>query len=70
MVDAARYLGLNTSGTIVRGTNPDNIVVTVGVKDLIVIVTPDATLVADKNDEESIRRITGLLEQRGWKEYL
>ncbi len=70
VIDAARYLGLDTSGTIVRGTNSDNIVVTVGVKDLIVIVTPDATLVADKHDEESIRRITGLLEDRGWKEYL
>ena len=29
--------------------------VTVGVDDLIVIVTPDATLVANKNDEESVR---------------
>jgi len=70
VVDAARHLGLNTSGSIVRSTNRDQLVVTVGVKDLIVIVTPDATLVAEKNDEESIRGVTRLLEDRAWDEYL
>ena len=37
---------------------------------LIVIVTPDATLVADKNNEESIRQVTKALEERGLEEYL
>lgn len=70
VVDAARHLLLDTAGTIVRSTDPTHVVVTVGVKDLIVIVTPDATLVADKRDEESIRQVTRQLEERGWTEYL
>ena len=70
VVDASRYLGIDTSGSIIRAGDERHVVVTVGVKDLIVIVTPDATLVADKNDEESIRKVTKALEERGWKECL
>ena len=70
VIHADRHLEIGTSGTIVRGTDPDHVVVTVGLKDMIVIVTPDATLVANKHDEEAIRRITGLLKERGWTEHL
>lgn len=70
VVDAARYLGFDTSGSIIRASDDRHVVVTVGAKDLIVIVTPDATLVADKNDEESIRQVTKALEERGLEEYL
>ena len=64
-----RHLGLGTSGTIVR-TNDQHLVVTLGLKDCIVVHTPDATLVANKNDEESIRQVVKELESRGWEEYL
>ena len=70
VIDAPRHVGINTTGTIVRARGKDHVVVTVGVNDLIVIVTPDATLVANKNDEESIRQVTRELEERGWREYL
>jgi len=65
----AKHLGINTTGTIVRGGD-DHLLVTVGLKDCIVVHTPDATLVANKHDEESIRRVVELLEEQGWKEYL
>ena len=45
-------------------------IVTLGVSDCIVVHTPDATLVANKHDEESIRQVVKLLEERGWQEYL
>ena len=64
-----KHLGLNTHGTIVRSTD-DHLVVTLGLEDLIVVHTPDATLVAHKNDEESIRQVVKELESRGWNEYL
>ncbi|HMO84865.1 MAG TPA: sugar phosphate nucleotidyltransferase, partial [Lacipirellulaceae bacterium] len=64
-----RHIGLNTTGTIVR-TDDDHLVVTVGLHELLVIHSPDATLVANKHDEESIREIVKQLETRGWKEYL
>ena len=64
-----KHLGMNTAGTIVRSTD-DHLVVTLGLKDCLVVHTPDATLVANKNDEESIRNIVKQLEQRGLTEYL
>jgi mannose-1-phosphate guanylyltransferase len=64
-----KHLGLNTSGTIVR-TDDDHLVVTLGLKDCIVVHTPNATLVASKHDEEQIRRIVKELESRGWRDYL
>lgn len=70
VVDAAKFLGLKTTGSIIRSRRPDHLVVTMGVEDLVIIVTPDATLVANKRDEESIREVTRQLEERGWTEYL
>jgi mannose-1-phosphate guanylyltransferase len=64
-----RHVGLRTTGTIFR-TSDDHLIATLGVKDLIVVHTPDATLVANRNDEESIRQLVKLIEERGWTEYL
>ncbi|HVX12518.1 MAG TPA: mannose-1-phosphate guanylyltransferase [Pirellulales bacterium] len=64
-----KHMGLNTSGTILRGSN-DHLIVTLGVKDCVIVHTPDATLVANKHDEESIRQVVKLLQEKGWTEYL
>lgn len=64
-----KHLGVNTSGTIVRGPT-DHLIVTLGLKDCVVVHTPDATLVANKHDEESIRQVVKLLQEKGWSEYL
>ncbi|HQU42447.1 MAG: mannose-1-phosphate guanylyltransferase [Planctomycetia bacterium 21-64-5] len=64
-----KHLGVNTSGTIVRGP-ADHLIVTLGLKDCVVVHTPDATLVANKHDEESIRQVVKLLQEKGWSEYL
>jgi mannose-1-phosphate guanylyltransferase len=64
-----RHLGLSTAGTIVR-TDDDHLVVTLGLKDCIVVHTPNATLVASKHDEEQIRQVVKELEKRGWDKHL
>jgi mannose-1-phosphate guanylyltransferase len=64
-----RHVGIRTSGSIVRAGG-DHLVVTLGLKDTIVVHTPDATLVADKSQEEAIREVVKELEARGWREYL
>ncbi len=66
---AGRHVGMNTANSIIR-TDDKHLIATVGVNDLIVVHTPDATLVANRHDEESVRRIVKLLEERGWTEYL
>jgi mannose-1-phosphate guanylyltransferase len=64
-----KQLTVDTKGSIIR-SDDNHLVATVGVSDLIVVHTPDATLVANRNDEEAIRKIVKLLEEKGWKEYL
>jgi mannose-1-phosphate guanylyltransferase len=64
-----KHLGLNTSGAIVR-TDDDHLIVTLGLQDVIVVHTPNATLVADKHSEEQIRQVVKRLEELGWSEYL
>lgn len=64
-----KHLGLNTQGCIVRGPG-NHLIVTLGLKDTIVVHAGDATLVANKHDEESIRQVVKLLAERGWNEYL
>jgi mannose-1-phosphate guanylyltransferase len=65
----ARHLGIDTEGTIVRGPQ-DHLIVTVGLKDCLIVHTPDATLVANKQDEERIRDVVRELEEQQWNEYL
>ena len=64
-----RHLGIDTTGTIIR-TSEDHLVATLGVSELIIVHTPDATLVANKHDEESIRQLVKLIGERGWQQYL
>lgn len=64
-----KHLGLRTEGCIVR-TSEDHLVVTLGLKNCIVVHTEDATFVADKNDEEAVRQIVAKLDELGWHEFL
>ena len=64
-----KHLAMNTRGTIVRSSD-DHLVVTLGLKDCLIVHTPDTTLVANKHDEESIRQVVKELETRGMIEYL
>ncbi len=64
-----RHLSMRTTDSIIR-SNDEHLVVTVGLKNCLIVHTPDATLVANKNDEESIRQVVKELENRGWTEFL
>ena len=64
-----RHIGIDTSGTIVQATD-DHLVVTIGLTDMLVVHTADATLVADRSREEAVRAVVAELEKRGWTEYL
>ncbi len=52
-----------TANSYLRSEGP--ILATIGVKDLIVIVTKDAVLVADKKHDQAIRRIVERLSALG-----
>ena len=73
-VDAARFVGLESSGCTVRDTTSKDgtghLICALGVEDLIIVHTPDATLVARRGDENAVKRLTAELQARGLEEYL
>jgi len=64
-----RHLDVDSRGTIVH-TGDDHLVVTLGLEDILVVHTADATLVADRAREEEVRKVVTELENRGWHEFL
>lgn len=63
------HVGLRTRNSIIC-SDKNHLVVTLGLKDCIIVQTPDATLVADKSDEEAIRQIVPKLRELGWEHLL
>lgn len=64
-----RQLDLGSRGTIVH-TDGDHLVVTLGLENMLVVHTPDATLVADRAREEEVKKVVAELERRGWEGFL
>ncbi len=65
----AQHLGIDTARCIVRG--PDgHLIVTLGLQDCVVVHTPDATLIADKSQEEAVRQVVKQINERGWDAFL
>lgn len=66
----ANHSGMETGACIIRSTDPDHLIVTRGVNDLLIVHTPDATLIAAEHDEKSIREIVDYLRENGYDRYL
>lgn len=64
-----KCIGVRTSNSVIS-SDSKHLVATLGVDNLIVVHTPDATLVANRNDEEAVRELVKRLEELGWQEYL
>ena len=63
------FLGIDSKNMIVR-SEPDHLVVTIGMQDVIVVHTKDATLVAPKQEEERVREVVKQLQELGLRKYL
>jgi mannose-1-phosphate guanylyltransferase len=66
---AGKHLGITTTNSVVQASG-DHLVVTIGLENILVVHTPDATLVADRSREEAVRQVVTELESRGWNDYL
>ena len=64
---ASDVLAIDSSGCTVRCDDPGHLVALVGMHDVVVIQTADATLIARKDQEESVRCIAEELKKRGEK---
>jgi mannose-1-phosphate guanylyltransferase len=67
---AARHLLRRTKNTLVASNDPKHLVATIGCEDLIIIHTPDATLVCRADQAEAIKEMHKLTGERFGSEYL
>jgi len=63
-----RHIGIDTRNCIVMADG--HLVATIGLENLIVVHTPDATLVCPKHRAEDVRRVVKLLEEKGLTDVL
>jgi len=63
------HLGIDTNGCTIVGEE-GHIVATIGVSDLIIIETKDATLVCSRERAQQVKDLVNLLEKKGFDKYL
>jgi len=66
----AKLLAVDSNGCVVRANDPKHLFALLGMEDVIVVQTEDATLIARKDREESVRTVIEELKKRNWNEYL
>ena len=69
-VAAARTVLVKTTGTLVVSSDPKHIVAVLGGENLMVIHTPDATLVCRADQAEAIKEVYRMVGERYGQEYL
>jgi len=65
----ALHAGLDTRGCILAA-EPNHLIATLGVKDLVVVQTPDATLICDRSRAAEVKALVELLRARGLDTYI
>jgi mannose-1-phosphate guanylyltransferase len=66
----AQHLSLDTHESLVCTDNPKRLIVTIGVKDLVVVDTGDALLICNRHDAQRVREVVSQLKQTNRTEYL
>ena len=64
-----RHAGVATRDCIIQ-SEPGHLVATFGVTNCIIVQTPQATLIARKDDESALRQLVQYLETHGYDEFL
>lgn len=68
VVVGCKHIGVDTKGCLIHGT--ERLVATIGLKDIIVVDTPDVVFVCHKKDAQRVKEIIEKLKKGGGKEYL
>jgi mannose-1-phosphate guanylyltransferase len=65
----AKHCGLKTSHCIIVGDS-GRLITTIGVENLVIVQDGDATLIADRRDEGTVKQLVELLKKKGLEKYL
>jgi mannose-1-phosphate guanylyltransferase len=67
---AVRHVLVDSARTLVASSDPRHLIAAIGCEDMIVIHTPDATLVCRADRAEEIKKVYGLVGEKFGSEYL
>jgi mannose-1-phosphate guanylyltransferase len=62
-VELANHVCIDTQGSVVYASNPDEVVVTIGLEDLVVVRDGDVTLIVAKNRTQEIKQVLGKIKE-------
>ena len=62
------YAGIDTDNTLVFGDT--RLIATIGIKDMVIVDTPDALLICPKDREQEVRELVRKLEKEGYQHWL
>lgn len=63
-----RVVDIGSSNSVIFGS--DRVVATIGLKDMIIVDTPDATLVCPKERAQEVKEVVGALKKKGYIEHM
>jgi mannose-1-phosphate guanylyltransferase len=69
IVIGGKHVGLDTQQSLIYMNQPHRLIVTIGVKDLVVVDTGDVLLVCHKDQAQGVRQVVNRLKETG-QEYL
>ena len=67
---APRHVLVDSRRTLVASSDPGHVIAAIGCEDMLIIHTPDATLVCRANRAEEIKKVYGLIGEQFGEEYL
>ena len=62
IVIGARYTGIDTNNSLIVSNVPDRLIVTLGMKDVIIIQTPDALLICPRGESQRVKELVNYLK--------
>jgi mannose-1-phosphate guanylyltransferase len=63
-VECAMSLFIDSDDNIVMSTDPQHLVATMGVSDMIVVHTPDATMICPKSESQRVKDLVGKVKEK------
>lgn len=61
-VEVATHIGLDTHDALFYSENPDDVIVTIGLQDVVVVRDGNVTLIVDKNRTQEIKQVLKMLQ--------
>ncbi len=69
-IDCPASIFIDSDDNIIMSTDPEHLVSTIGVSDMIVVHTPDATMICSKNESQRVKDLVGKVKEKFGDRYL